>query len=406
MACDSITDYVVRESGRLMEEIVVRDAFMTSPWLRLMPRGVWPSGRGQDLSVISYERNAPSDSSDHLQWNLVSTVDGNEGGSCLNPPEPITIGSTKRTFYLYQRSLQGPDFCAVDLHSAFELAQQLNAVGDILTNRVKIEWEMKDRFEYFKQCNTKVIVDACPPSEYADSWGVTSWTSVMTQTQSDCSGFSILTQGVLDIYRAQLLRDGAVMGALGMRNGAPVLTLISSFETSDNIIKLNADVRQDLRWGEPNKLLAPLGVVGDYRGFYHVNDGFPRRFNCTLAGTITEVAPFTLGAASKGQKATINSSWRTATLEESFIFDRTVMTQLVPQPIVNPAPNFTFNPVSYIGTIQALNIIDRVCNPLGTILFHRADMAAASMPNKPERGVAFLHLRCDPACNLVTSCST
>jgi hypothetical protein len=33
-------------------------------------------------------------------------------------------------------------------------------------------------------------------------------------------------------------------------------------------------------------------------------------------------------------------------------------------------------------------------------------MAAASMPKNPWKGVAFVALRCDPACGNATSCSS
>ena len=110
-------------------------------------------------------------------------------------------------------------------------------------------------------------------------------------------------------------------------------------------------------------------------------------------------------AADRGQKAEIRSAWLTAADEESFIFDPEVFVQLIPRPITNPAANFNFDPVNYTGDLAALNIPDRVCNPRGQILFHQAVLAAASSMLHPERGVAFLHKRCDPQCVLQTSCS-
>src|SRR6185436_4884245 len=103
---------------------------------------------------------------------------------------------------------------------------------------------------------------------------------------------SILTQGVLNRWRIRLLRDGAVTSALGMENGSPILTLIVSAETSEDLIFRNADIRQDLRWGKPNELLAPFGVDRSYRGFYHLIDNYPIRGVCT-GGVFTEIAAFT-----------------------------------------------------------------------------------------------------------------
>ncbi len=158
-------------------------------------------------------------------------------------------------------------------------------------------------------------------------------------------------------------------------------------------------------------LLSPFGVDRSYRGFYHLIDNYPIRGLCS-AGVFTEVAAFTTtvgaysgSAATKGNKAEVASAWTGAPYEVSFVFDPTVLEQLIPKPITNPHPKFRFDPVNYMGDWQIKNIIDRVCNPDGTILFHRGILAAASKPVHPERGVAFLHLRCDPSLNLVTSCS-
>lgn len=401
---EPITDLVTAESGRIIQEVITRDIFPTSPWMTLIRRAEFPQGMGQDLSVLTYERSAPVT---NPTWTQIAVVDGAEGGGCLPATTKIPVGSTKRTFYLYRTAVEGPDFCAVDLHRALMLGQQLNAIADMLGDYVRLMWEMHDRQEYFSSTYTKVLVDGCPPSELRGAEGHT-WTEVAAHTGSDCTGFSVLTQGILNRYRPMLIRDGAAKSALGMKDGSPILTLISSLETSDNIIFLNDAIRQDIRWGAPNKLLAPLGVVGDYRGFYHVHDPFPRRYSCAVNGTavLTEILPFVMSTATKGTKAEVADVWRTATLEESCIFDPDVMTQLIPKPVTNPAQKFTFDPVSYVGDIKVMNIPHRENNPDGTILYHRAILAAATMPYRPQRGVAFLHLRCDPACNLVTACTT
>jgi hypothetical protein len=77
-----------------------------------------------------------------------------------------------------------------------------------------------------------------------------------------------------------LLRDGAGSAAQGKENGAPVFNLITSAETSDDIIKLNDNIRSDFRYStKPNELLAPLGVERSYGGFYHIIDPYPPRYN-------------------------------------------------------------------------------------------------------------------------------
>jgi hypothetical protein len=82
-----------------------------------------------------------------------------------------------------------------------------------------------------------------------------------------------------------------------------------------------------------------------------------------------------------------------------------VFQQMIPRPVTNPAEKFSFDPISYLGNWSVKNIAHRTENPDNNIIFHRGILAAGSMPEYPERGVAFLHKRCDAALNLVTSCS-
>lgn len=393
MACEGITDILVRESGRFSRDIYNR-IFPRSPWIRLFSqmRGVFPAAMGENISVLTYERSAPTDA--EPTWSAVAVVDGAEGGACLPPATKVGIASTTRSYGLYRRVLEGPDFCADEARTVFELREQLNNIASILADYTMLEWEIRNRHEYFKHAQTKVVVDGCPPHE----------STTMAAAYPAFCPTAMLSMGILNRYRQKLIRDGAAESAMGQMDGAPVLTLVTSAEMSDRLIFDNADIRQDLRYGKPSELLAAMGVERSYRGFFHIIDPYPRRFTCA-GGTFTEVAAFDTTAATKGVKARVNASYESAPYEESFLFDRAVLEQQIPEPITNPASNFRFDPVSYSGDWKLKNILDRICNPDGNIIYHRGILAAASKPVHPERGVAFVHLRCDPACNLVTTCS-
>jgi hypothetical protein len=388
MACSAVTDIVVRESGRFSEEIYSR-AFPRSPWIGLIQKDVFPEGMGEIISNLTYERSAPTDA--NPTWSDVSVSDGTLGGACLPTATKIGIASTTRTWNLQRRVLEGPDFCVEELRTPFQIRKQLESIVDILTDYSILTMDMRYRHEYLRLCLRKVV---CGPV-LQEGTGTTFPAQCPTGN---------LTQGVLKRYKQKLIRDGAAGSALGKRDGTAVLTLICSAETSDRLIFDNADIRQDLRWGKPSELLAPYGVEREYGGFYHLIDEFPIRYTCS-AGTFTEVAPFDVEAATKGNKAKVRAAWEAAPNEVTFLFDRTVFTSRIPKPITNPAPNFKFDPVNYMGNWSAKNIIDRDCNPDGTILFHRGILASGSEPVHPERGVAFVHQRCDPALNIVGSCS-
>lgn len=376
---------------------IFRRTYGKSIWMTLIQRGVYPAALSETISTLTYERNAPAVA--EPTWNTVTVVDGQEGGACLPPVDMIDIGSTTRQFQLYRRALHGPKFCAEEFRTVFDLRKQLDSISAIIAQRVKLEWEIHDRHEYFRSVMTKVVVNDCfNPTE--DTSGATSYPAACPN--------QTLGMGLLNQYRLQLLRDGAADSALLNQNGAPVITVVASPEFIGNTIRNNSDIRQDIRWadsgkGDSARLLAAFGVNQTYDGFMFLADLFARRFTCSN-GVFTEVPAFIQANATKGNKYDINPAYRVAPYEEIFIFDPAVMVQLIPQPITNPAPNFVFDPVSYVGDVKILNIPNEQCNPDGNQLRHRVVMAAATEPKEIWKGVAFVALRCDPACNNSSTC--
>lgn len=393
MATEAVQDYVVRESGRYLANDIFRRTWGISPWMSLIKRDVFPTAMGETINVLTYERMAPTEATP--QWQPVTVTDGAEGGTCLQAAVKIPVGSTTRSFALQRLILEGPDFCAVDLISPFALRAQLNAISDILTDYTKIAWEQFDRYQYFLGVKYKIVLDQ----------PVATFTDTQANAYPAVAATSDLTQGILDYWRMVLIRDGATSSAMGLENGAPVLALITSPEASSNIILNNPDIRQDFRWAEPMQLLKALGVTRSYKGWYHIMDLYQRRFSYS-AGVYTPISPYLVTSATKGQKANINPSWQAASYAESFAFDQEVFYQLVPPPITNPAPNYQFDPVSYTGEWQVKNILNRISNPDGTILYHRGILMCASMPARPERGAAFLHRNCPPPSGWVPGCNS
>ena len=403
MSCPGITDIVVRETGRFLPGEIFRRSFGVSPWMSLINRGVYPAGLSQIINTLTYERNAPDVA--ETTWSNVVAVDGQEGGACLPIPNLIDIGSTTRNFQLQRVAFHGPQFCAEEFRSVFDLRKQLDAITNILSERIRLEWESRDRHEYSRMVQRKVVVNDCyNPTEDNNSSGVSTYPATggcPTQT---------VGLGLLDKYRIKLLRDGAADSAVLKANGRPLMTVIASEEWVGNIIRLNSDIRQDIRYadmgmGQKARLLQAFGINHEYDGFMFIADLYPRRFTCA-AGVFTEVPTWIKVQATKGFKSELNPLWESAPYEELFIFDPTVFTQLVPQPITNPAPNFVFNPISYVGDIKILNIPNETCNPDQNILRHRAILAAGSEPVYPWRGVGFIQKRCDPICNNSTSCTS
>jgi hypothetical protein len=215
-----------------------------------------------------------------------------------------------------------------------------------------------------------------------------------------------LRQGILDKYYASLMRDGASKpSGIDEATGSPVFTLITSAETSMQIIRSDPDLRNDTRYAYMGKgEMTPLvpGVpfkMKNYGGFVHQIDPTPRRFNFA-GGAYIEVEPWlesqTSGSGSEGWLWELNPAWEAAPFEESLIWHEGVYRDLAVNTATNIPPGWTFTPRSWMGTFSPRNIIDRTCNPDGTMLFFRALFASAAEPKNPNLGWAILHARCAP----------
>lgn len=398
MSAQAIADLLQRESGRIGTDIYKLN-FGTSPINDLTIKDTWPDYMGQSISVITYERNAPTDAVP--SWYDWTVIDGEEGGACLTPAEKVTYGSTLRSYGLKRRVLEGEPFCVENIRFSLALADQLAAVTEILAERVRIEWELINKYDYDRLVKRKVTAVAAGVVE--DNTGLEGWTGALAVAPT-----MLLSQGLLDQLKVKLLRDGAAKDAMGMVDGSPILTLMCDQETSDGLLFQSGETggRQDLRWGNPSALLKSFGVEKQYKGFFHIIDSYPRRFILT-AGAFVEIPAFVNSAASKGTKSDVNPAWEsivTAPFTISRIYSRNVFHRMFPAPISNPGSNFKFDPVMYNGEWKMLNILHRTENPDGTILTPRGILGAGAKPIYPNRGVSIMHMRCQAPLNAVTAC--
>jgi hypothetical protein len=181
---------------------------------------------------------------------------------------------------------------------------------------------------------------------------------------------------------------------MGRENGAPVFMLICGAETSESLIRLNADIRQDFRYAKPNELLTPLGIERSYGGFYHSIDAYPPRFRVydTTNDKLIRTYPFKKNTTTKGTSYDINAAYETAEYEISYIFHQDVMRSVVPSP-VNTANKMAFNPQNYRGEFKWVNILDRQTNPDGNVGYFRGVCASGARPVFPQYGYAVMHKR-------------
>ena len=425
----NIEQLLVSESNRIGEDIY-RKTVDTSPWLKLVKQDAWPDEMGDSVSVLVYERSLPynSDGSAKISWSSVTQSEGAGRGyggstglsyngtgvdsaSALSFPASggtIDFGQTLRTYGLSHAALESPNISLNDLRFPMKRKEQLSNIIQILTESTSEVWIQRYRDQYISIAQNKLTATSDTTTTTGFDYSITGVGRNTTGSTSSGSGGFLattaatsagtqLTQTILDRVYMDLLRNGAGANAYDRMNGAPVFLAIMSPETSDSLIRANADVRQDFRWSDRvNELLAPLGVQRSYRNFHHLVDAFVPRYSWS-SGAFTRVYPFIkvandLGDARQGFKYELNTSYLNAAWEDTIIFVPEVFTSLVPKPL-SVGDGMEFNAQNYRGEFTWRNILDREKNPDGTVGYFRAVFSNGGKPIFPHQGYVIRHLR-------------
>jgi len=428
MATDytNIEQLLISESNRIGEDIY-RKTVDTSPWLKLVKQDAWPDEMGDTVSVLVYERSLPYDASGpKINWSDLTQNGGAYGGTLSYngtgnaaassdsfPASGGTLdfGQTLRTYGLQHAALESPNISLNDLRFPVKRKEQLSNIMQIMTESTTDVWIQRYRDQYVDQAENKLLATSATDLTgltNADiaiggtirvlSTGNGTRTTGFASTTAANTGVTQLTQTILDRVYMDLLRNGAGANAYDRANGAPVFLAIMSPETSDSLIRANADIRQDFRWSERvSELLAPLGVQRSYRNFHHLVDAFAPRYNL-VSNVWTRIYPFVRttnqspSASRQGFKYELNSNYLTATYEDTIIFVPEVFTSLVPKPL-SITDGMEFNAQNYRGEFTWRNILDRDNNPDGTLGFFRAIFSNGAKPIFPHMGYVIRHAR-------------
>jgi hypothetical protein len=485
----NIEQLLVKEAGRIGPEIY-RKTVDNNVWLKLIKQDTFPEEMGDRVSVLTYERSIPQAARNGRQndFDLQSVWQGNSAILGSNPTDAnylnfnaytqtpagaatastadnnnvslpkfanVEFAQTLRTYDLRRVALESPNISLEDLRYPVRRKEQLTQIMNILTEQTALVWTTRYQDEYVRLAQNKITPTGADAASASLNYATVS--SDLSSFSPIVNATSKLTQGVLRRVYMRLLRDGAGSAAQGKENGAPVFNLITSAETSDDIIKLNDNIRSDFRYStKPNELLAPLGVERSYGGFYHIIDPYPPRYNrvaltatahasgvytvadstgleigdvvtvtgndgTTVKSTTSVVSALT--ATSVTISAAVTSPSATDKLfawKRVFPFTRTSATKgnkydinasylsaayedsiiLVNEVYHSVVPKplgsmgqMGFDAQGYRGDFKWKNIPDRGTNPDSAVGFFRATFANGSKPVRPEWGYVIRHKR-------------
>lgn len=387
--CFAVQQALQYETGRLGPDLF-RKSVRERPIIGLVSetRGTFPAEMGYSFSNVTWERSMSTSTSN--PWTTIVASDGGSNNACLPPVVDVTFGQTNRTVTPSQMALETPYYCVVDIRTAWQFAKQLNAITGMLAKRTSWEWARK--FTY----------------DYVDLAGHNLTLTVGGVYDNGSSGYSTanpptaaLDFGTLEeIYGAQYREGSSVTMFTAEDTGAPAPVIIVSDETYRNLLRNNPVIANQINYAymgakDGNPLL-PSGIEKRRKLFGNwvvLTDPYPRRFALT-GGVYVEIPVWVSSSTTVGNKQTINPAWLAAPYEETIVYHPDNYRSLGLPSLTNPAPGWTFSPINSMGEWELKNIIERDCNPDGTMVFWRAVFRDAAEPINPDVGYSILHLRC------------
>lgn len=373
----NLNDIFVRDQERLGGEIY-KKTLNSSVWHKLVPKETWPDGMSDIIQAATSERNLPANID---SWTSIADPNSNTN-NCVPVADVVPSGQTLRQYNLEQKALESEPVCVNDTRNAWKTAQQVKNMYDNLRKVVSYAWQRRAKVEYSRLAEHKMIAANGLPEANA-------LFPIVAPT-------TVLTQGILNKIYTNLILDSAEAdgGSLAMQDGAPQFILVTDMESSDKIRSEDAITNAFLyNTKRVPELLQPLGVNSAFRGFYHLMDNLPRRWNLT-GGQWVEVQPYVTVPTSRGVKSIINPEYVEAPYMDSYVFLPTVFSFMVPEPITSVGSDTKFAAQSYMGDFKWLNIQDRVENPDNSWGYYRAVLQSGSKPVHPEFGYVIRHLRC------------
>jgi hypothetical protein len=373
----NLNDLFVRNQENIGGEIY-KTTLNSSVWLKLVPKEAWPDGVSDVIQAATSERNLPANID---SWSSLATPNSNSN-NCVPNADVVPSGQTLRQYNLEQKAIESEDVCVNDTRNAYQTAEQVKNMYSNLKHVVKYIWARRAKVEYARLAEHKMIAANGLPEANA------LFPKVIPT--------SVLTQGILNKIYTNLILDSAEAdgGSLAMQDGAPQFILVTDMESSDKVRSedaiTNAFLYNNKRVPE---LLQPMGVNSAFRGFYHLMDNLPRRWNFT-GGNWVEVQPYVTVPTSRGTKLVVNPEYVEAPYMDSYVFLPTVFSFMVPKPITSVGSGTEFDAQSYMGDFKWKNIEDRVTNPDKAFGYYRAVLQSGSKPVAPQFGYVIRHLRC------------
>ena len=445
MAQPAISDFMKTYSGLLGEDISALLGY-SSNILNLFKsrRKSWLEESGFVLNKGIYDRPGITRDADASHFDADnyafpeaikanSTANygaGSSGGppydneNNVDPPtDTLSFVYNERGYGMIQKAFNGPDMSLESLRAAAKREQQVSSVTTLLTKLAKEYMirmsrdELNRIAEYrFVATGTSTNPTFTENSDNLEVWDQTTanrWNTygfgngvydvAGTIDTPDKQGTSILTLGHLEDLYVRLAEEGGGELADDFVDGQPVFWLMTSLQTKRRLLTEGTtngrDVRTDVRESSlSDELLKPMGVQTMLNGFLMLPEVVPRRFDITGDSADSSGVVGTGGwtertfYSNSGSSRIINSSYRSAEFEESYVVVPRAINCYVPKPFSGSGAA-QFKPQNYSGE-YAFNVIPhKDDNPDSAHGYFRGKIAQATVAENPYLVYVIRHRR-------------
>ena len=390
--CEAINDNFVRESGRVALG-TYRLGLYKDPYLRFVSQSAFPDNMGKTITNIIAQRSIATGTG----WEEVGhTGDENsQDNACLAPVKTVGYAFDTKTFTLRQQAVESNFICLEDVRTSAFPIDDVNNYIKILADNVNVEWIKRYDDDYLTH-STKLSVEPGIDNSGTVTFDGATGLATIAGTPAPTS---VLTPGVLRQIHDNLYQENAGDdGDAVTDDGAPVFNVFAERATIENLIKLQQDVREDIRFaeqgmGEAARLMQSWSVDRAFGGFMHIIDVRMPRYDF-VGGEYVERPFYADAETAIGDEAVVNPAYINAGYEAAFVWHPDVIHREVPAPLGSVGSDTRGTAWNFNGEVQWLNIPDKTLNPFSDIGFWAARLNAAYRPIKPRYGYVLIYKRC------------
>ena len=408
MSCPNVFNAFAVATESLAQDVYKRASYR-SMWLNMIERGEYPQGTGLTQTSFTTTSIEPTAAEEWSAITLATGNPGDNGGACDVTYNDVPVGYNAVTWSPERFALKGPLLCKDDLTFDHRVEAFLRVYLEKLSIRAQRSWETR-----YQNMFAKFAIKAVADSSFTQVETIPSGVNELPWVQTGSSGQSLnqstseLTQEMLDVTAATLIRNGATnpdsSGFISYSSDGPVFPLYIGLEASQRIAQNNPAFRDDLRYadmgsGTGAELLKRIGANRVIKNFRHVPNLFPPRFTYG-GGKYTLVQPFTSSSGTKGTVFSVNPSWVSAPYEAAFVVTPYVFKSHIVRP-VNRVGDLSWMPTNYMGEWQwvtgAYKLNVDCADPLEKKGQHYAEFIHAAEPIFTNQGMTIIFRRCTGA---------